>query len=232
MSDELKRKLARDILRHIPQEGVIAFGSGKTVNAIIRSIGDNVEKYANLIVLSGSSLTSETLTQSGIKETFYSPGMEIDLCIDGADQICSTDPHYILKGRGGALLREKVLWRAAEKVYVAVTDDKIVPAINGAIPIEFDPFAYPHVLKMLKFFYQDFSWELRKHTTGIPFYSDGGNYIIDLHPPSSIGDPHGVAYRLKGITGVIESGLFTDFSNVTAYIVDDTETRKLQLNMQ
>ncbi len=231
MQDELKKRLGEEILPLIPEEGVVAFGSGSTVNEVIRTVGKDPDKFKDVKFLSGSSLTSTELNNAGLTEVRFMPGMEVKLCIDGADQICTEEPHHILKGRGGALLREKVLWRVSERVVVAVTEDKVVPHITGAIPIELDPFSLPHVYRMLGFFYQDFTWELRRHSTGIPFYTDGGNYIVDLHPSSGLGDPHGVNYRLKGVTGVVDTGLFTDFKDVTAHIAGMESTRTLDLVM-
>jgi ribose 5-phosphate isomerase A len=137
---------------------------------------------------------------------------EIDVTVDGADEV-SPDLDLI-KGLGGALVREKIVAHASNRVIIVVDDSKMVKQLGtrAPIPVEVVPFAVDSL--MLKLVRWKGSVKIREKN-GRPFVSDNGNTILDWQY-DAIEDPHGVEMKLKSITGVVDSGIF---SNVAAMVI-------------
>lgn len=228
--DTLKQALANLLLDELPKEGVIALGSGSTVNAIIEAIGARRTEFLNVKFLSASSLTSEKLRLQNIPEVKYHPLMTVELCIDGADQIRLKSPNFIIKGRGGALFREKLLWLRARKIWVTVTPEKWAERYTFTIPIEVDPFATEMVLHQLEELelFENPEFLVRKHQTGIPFYTDNGNIIIDIAYKRLSSDLRSIHHHLKQMSGVLETGIFSEFEGTPIFAYTIQENGKVE----
>ncbi|MHA2250058.1 MAG: ribose 5-phosphate isomerase A [Candidatus Kariarchaeaceae archaeon] len=207
-NDFVKLQVAQHIAKDIPEEGIIAFGSGTTVNLIIEEVS---KLHTNIEVISSSSSTSYKLAQHGIKElTIDTLSSEIPLCIDGADQIKLGHQHHILKGHGAAFVREKILWKNSAKVILGITSNKIVKQITEHIPIEIIPSSYKLFNDQLSELDLDnFSLSLRTHgVSQTPVITDNHNYIVDLYYTEPIDDLVALHQQFKQFTGVVDTGLF------------------------
>lgn len=211
-----KRTAARAAVDMIADGMFVALGSGSTVNQAVDALANRVETGLSIRVVAASTATEVSLDQVGIPVTYPGPDDAIDLYIDSADEC---DPaRNLLKGRGGALLREKVLATAAAHVAIMIDETKRVPVLGtGPLPIEVLPFARILVGGNLQRI--GISWTLRDHDRE-PFLTDNGNIILDCQIPD-IRDPETVDRTLSDIPGVLETGLFIGL--VDTLIVGDGE---------
>lgn len=140
----------------------------------------------------------------GLKIADESNFVDIDVVFDGADQIDSD--FNMIKGGGGALLREKVLISAANKVVILADDTKFVKRLTQSVPIEIHKFARSFLLKRLREI--GGSPKLRMMDKGYPYVTENGNIVLDTSF-DSIGNIRNKEIELKNIPGVLEVGLFT-----------------------
>ncbi|HWA48244.1 MAG TPA: ribose 5-phosphate isomerase A, partial [Dongiaceae bacterium] len=134
----------------------------------------------------------------------------IDLSIDGADQV---DPHYaMIKGRGSALLREKILARHARRRIFIVDRGKLVPVLGQIdLPVEVVPYGWTHTAALLA---ERLSSEVRLRRAGDAIVTtDNGNYLLDC-PIGDLRDPHSVDRDLRSIPGIVETGIFVDMVDI------------------
>jgi ribose 5-phosphate isomerase A len=202
-----KIEAARQSLAHVHAGMVVGLGSGSTAAEMVRLLGEQVR--AGLAIRGvGSSTTTEALArQAGIPLIALADVDALDVTIDGADEV---DPQgRMIKGRGGALLREKVLAAHSKALVIIIDRRKQVAALGAApVPIEVTPFAEAIVARDLA--------KLGGHAVlrvadGAPYVTDGGNHILDT-AFGLIADPDALAARLDGTVGVVEHGLFVGFS--------------------
>ncbi|PKG22043.1 ribose-5-phosphate isomerase RpiA [Niallia nealsonii] len=182
---------------------VVGLGTGSTVYYTIVKIADMIK---NGLTISGvaTSVQTENLAKSlGIPLLDLNTVQKIDIAIDGADEI---DPQFCaIKGGGGALLREKLIAKHAEKFIVVVDSHKIVQQLGGfPLPVEVVPFGAKLTEKAI----QKFGCKtVFREKEGKAFVTDNGNYIIDCYF-SRMEKPKELAMALNGIPGVVENGLF------------------------
>jgi ribose 5-phosphate isomerase A len=149
--------------------------------------------------------TAALAKKLGIPLTDFERHRRIDLTIDGADQI-EQGTLNLVKGLGGALLREKIVAEASARMIVIADDSKLVPKLGAAtpLPVEIVPFGWPLVLDRLKELWAE--CVLRRDGDTL-FVTNGGNYVADCRF-DTIADAASLQARLKAITGVVETGLF------------------------
>jgi ribose 5-phosphate isomerase A len=202
-SDQLQ-EIAERALGYVAEGNVVGLGSGRAATAFIRALGERVKQGLNARGVP-TSLESERLAiELGIPLTTLDEVTELDVDIDGADEI---DPQLgAIKGYGGALLREKIVARASKKLVLLVGDEKLVPKLGarGRLPVEAISFGLGATMRHLQ------RLGLKPQTRlkdGEPFITDNGNLILDcaLEP---IDDPVGLDRALRDIPGVVETGLF------------------------
>ena len=210
MNDEKKLSAAKEAIKYIKDGMVIGIGTGSTVKPFIDLLNREVTENGLKISAIPTSDASKDALHKSIKVLDNDLSVTSDLSIDGADKI-SRD-FYLIKGGGGALLREKYV-ALNTKVNITIADDsKIVPSLRDhPLPIEIVPFGYLHTIKGLV--NKGFTGSLRKKD-GSTFITDGGNYIYDIDLKEPISDPENMHYTLKGLTGVIETGLFLRTSEI------------------
>ncbi len=176
----------------------VGLGSGTTVQRIIRAL---VRRRPRAKFVPASSSTEELARRSGLNLIpLETP--ELDLVLDGADEV---DPEFnALKGKGGALTREKILCHAAKKVILVVDRTKLVRTLGGPVPVEVLPFALTFVGRKL----EELGGEPRlREVSGSPFLTDNGNYILDT-AFGKIRDPVKLEREINQMPGVIENGIF------------------------
>ncbi|MGE3818555.1 MAG: ribose-5-phosphate isomerase RpiA [Isosphaeraceae bacterium] len=185
---------------------IVGLGSGTTAMEVVRVLGDRLRDEGLAIQgVATSEATAERARSLGIPLTDLDDVDGIDLVIDGADRIDTA--FRMIKGRGGALLREKIVACVAKRRVIVVTPEKRVAHLGGAapLPVEVSPMGTRHIEGRLR----DLGARtaLRALENGRPFHTDGGNRIVDCHF-DEIDDPARLDQRLKGVVGVFETGLF------------------------
>src|SRR5205809_2554541 len=212
MSDDLKKQAALAALDEIRNGMIVGLGTGSTAAHFIRALGSRARDGLKVVGIPTSEDSARLAKEAGVPLTTFRDHPEIDITVDGADEV---SPELdLIKGLGGALVREKIVVHASKRVIIVVDDSKMVTQLGtrAPIPVEVVPFAVDSV--MLKLVRWKGSVTIREKD-GRPFVSDNGNTILDWQH-GAIYDPHGVEAKLKGITGVVDSGIF---SNVAAMVI-------------
>jgi ribose 5-phosphate isomerase A len=206
--DELKKLVGEEAAAYVKDGMKIGLGSGSTMYYTVKALGERVKEGLQIAGIPTSNITAEWAEEFGIPLTDFSEVTQLDLAIDGADEVDS-DLHLI-KGGGGALLREKIVADAAEKLLIIVDESKMVPQLGKfPLPIEIVPFGWEGTVE--KVAQLGVSPVLRKKE-GEVFVTDNGNYILDI-PYEKIDDPVTLHDQLKSIVGVVETGLFVHMAD-------------------
>jgi ribose 5-phosphate isomerase A len=217
---EAKEMAAREALKFVESGQVVGLGSGGTVSIFVNLLGEKVRKEKLKVKCVASSKASEKIAiKNKLKVADLNEVEKIDLAIDGADQV---DRNLdLVKGYGGALLREKVIDYRARKFVVIVDESKIRPVLGGRIPLEVLPFGSYSVKKeLLKLGVRS---SLRKIDKKI-FLTDNRNWILDAEF-ESLENPKEMEVFLKSIPGVMEVGIFT--KNICVVIVGSENKVKI-----
>jgi len=203
--DELKRRAAEAAVALVEDGMTLGLGTGSTVRFALEALGRRVRDGLRVRALASSSGTERLAGELGIPLVGFAEIDSIDLVIDGADEV-SADLQMI-KGGGGALLREKILAAAADRVAIIADDAKKVEVLGRfPLPVEVVPFG--HELFVRRRRAEGIEAELRQRD-GRPVQTDSGNLIVDC-PFHQIPDPAGLHLRLVAEPGVVETGLFID----------------------
>lgn len=184
---------------------LVGLGSGSTAEAMVRALGGRVASGLRVTGVATSSRTKALAQEFGIPLRLLSESGPLDLCIDGADEI---DPDLnLVKGRGGALLHEKLVAVRARRLVIIASSEKLVDRLGSRypIPVEVVPFGWQHTADRIRAL--GLEPVLREDPGGVPFLTDGGHHILDCRS-EPIPDPVALATALKLVTGVVEHGLF------------------------
>lgn len=225
-SGERLRRIGERAAAEVQAGMTVGLGTGSTAEAMIHALGARVDSGLQMTGIATSDRTTELANRLNIPLLPLDSVDRIDLCIDGADEI---DPDLnVVKGRGGALLFEKLVARQAERYVIIASNEKLVPnlGVRLPLPVEVVPLGWRYTSKLISA--MDLAPELRTTETGDPYMSDGGHYILDCTPPvGGFTDPGTVAANLKMLVGVVEHGLFIGMANLALTIDEDglvTET--------
>jgi ribose 5-phosphate isomerase A len=197
------QKLAKQAVKLVSGAKVVGLGSGNTAGLIVREMAKLPGKESIEFVPTSLQIKLEA-EKSSLRIADENRIPDIEIVIDGADQIDSK--FNMIKGGGGALLREKVLISAAQKVVIVADESKFVQSFTRSVPIEVHPMARSVVSK--KLIEMGVQPALRTLEKGYPFITENGNIVLDTNFPS-IYDPKKKEAELKNIAGVLEVGLFT-----------------------
>lgn len=192
------------------QDGmVVGLGTGSTAYYAIEKIGERVAQGLQIRAIATSNASEELALKYGIPLIPASEVERLDIAIDGADEV---DPEMaLIKGGGGALLREKLVAINSDRFIVIADSGKIVPQLGQfKLPIELVPFCYEWTLGQLKRNY-DVQFEMRTRD-GELYVTDNGNYIVDA-AFGKIPSPAQLSHELKMMTGVVDHGLFVDIAD-------------------
>lgn len=212
--DDLKKIAAYKAVEHVKSGMVVGLGTGSTAKHAVDRIAELLQqgKLKDIVGIATSMKTHEQAVSLGIPLSDLDSHPIVDLSIDGADEV---DPELnLVKGRGGSLLREKMVESASKKFIVIVDESKLVNHIGGsglAMPVEVIPFCWNHSLKRLVALFADAGCvgELRKCAdSGKAYVSDNGNYIIDLYFQRDIGDLNEASDAILRLPGIVEHGMF------------------------
>jgi ribose 5-phosphate isomerase A len=198
------QKLAEEAVRLVKKDvKVVGLGSGSTVGFIVREMAKLPDKESVEFVPTSLQIKVEA-EKSSLRIADENRIPHTDIVFDGADQIDSE--FNMIKGGGGALLREKILISVAKKVVIVADASKFVQSFSRSVPIEVHPMARSVVSKKLV----EMSGQpvLRTLDKGYPLVTENGNLVLDTFFPS-ISDPKEMELKLNNIAGVLEVGLFT-----------------------
>jgi ribose 5-phosphate isomerase A len=193
---------------------VVGLGSGSTAVWAVRRIGERLQSgdLTDIVGIPTSSRTEAEAIKQGIPLVNLTDYPHVEVTIDGADEF---DPDLnLIKGGGGALLREKVVAQASQTVVIVTDDPKEVSRLGTTfkLPVEVVPFAIGTVEPFLKSLGS--TPALRRTDDGEPFYTDNGNAILDCHFPDGIADVPALSQTLSVRAGIVEHGLFVGLAKV------------------
>jgi ribose 5-phosphate isomerase A len=186
---------------------IVGLGSGSTAALAVRAIGRRVAQGLEIIGVPTSDKTAELARSLGIRLSTLDEHHRIDLTIDGADEV-EQGTLNLVKGLGGALLREKLVASATTRLVIIVDESKIVERLRlhqGPIPVEVVPFGFETTADRLRA--MGAVMARRNLADGQPFITDGGNCILDCGFPSAE-TATALQQQLDGTVGVVEHGLF------------------------
>jgi len=212
MSDELKKQAALAALDEIRSGMVVGLGTGSTAAHFIRALGDKVRMGMKVVAIPTSEATRRLAEEVGIPLTNFKYHPNVDVTVDGADEV---SPHLdLIKGLGGALVREKIVAHASQRIIIVVDESKLVRELGAktAIPVEVIDLAADRVVSQLR---QLGGEAVVREKNGKPFVSDNGNTIVDWKH-GAIDDAAALERHLKGMTGVVDSGIF---AGVTSAVI-------------
>ena len=215
----LKAALAREALKFVKSGMVIGLGSGTTAREFIKALASLKELEFLLVATSADSeiLAHEVGLGDRLRPMWAVD--RVDLAVDGADEV--TADKVLLKGRGGALLREKVVDYAAEKFVVLIERGKLVDKIpsKNPVPVEVLPWAWRYAARQIVQKYGG-SATLRMGEGKLgPVVTDNGNYILDWRPDCPV-DPS-LEDEIKHIQGVVETGIFAKRKDAVVLVADE-----------
>ena len=222
---EAKEAAALRAVSYVRDGMTIGIGSGSTATFAIRAIGERVMREGLRIRGVPTSTRSRSLAESlNIPEIDLTASVPIDLTIDGADEVDSN--LNLVKGGGGALLREKLVAKASRQLLIICDSTKLVPALGAfPLPVAVAPFGWETTRTRLQRFCEAIT--LRKSSDGNqPYLSDDGLYILDLHL-GKILDVPSLEENIKRTVGVVEVGLFVGLTSrvIIGYPDGHTEER-------
>ena len=202
--DDAIKALSSDALKFVKDDYVIGLGSGRAATALVRSLSKLIKLKGYNIRGVPTSLQIKLIAEKGGIPLVEADQVDfIDVVFDGADQIDSQK--YVIKGGGGALLRENILFSLAKKVVVMADKTKFVKNFTRTVPIEIHPLARNSVTKSIKKLGGES--QIRSLDRGYPFFTENGNIILDCDF-GTIKNPKILTQKIKQTPGVLESGIF------------------------
>ena len=203
--DDAIKALSLDALKNIKDEHVIGLGSGRAATALVKSLSKYIKTKKISIKCVPTSMQIKLIAEKGGLQLIEPDQIDkIDLVFDGADQIDKNK--FLIKGGGGALLKENILISAAKKVIIMADSSKFVKDFNRTVPVEVQPLARQIVWKKMENL--GGKPELRILDRGYPFVTENGNIILDCDF-GIIKSPKILQQKIINVPGVIEVGIFT-----------------------
>jgi ribose 5-phosphate isomerase A len=202
----------------VPDGTTIGLGTGSTADAMLTALGERVRQGLRMTGVATSARTIARAREVGIPLTSLDDVTSLSVCIDGADEI---DPGLnLIKGRGGALLYEKLVAERAVRLVIIASAEKLVDRLGMRLPlpVEIVPFGWSHTARRVATL--GLEPALRLTGDGQPFVTDGGHHILDC-ATHGIEDPAALGASLKAITGVVDHGLFVGMASLALTIDAD-----------
>jgi ribose 5-phosphate isomerase A len=208
--DDAIEALSNDALRLVRDNFIIGLGSGRAATTLVKSLAKLIKiKNFNIKGVPTSLQIKQIAEKGGIPLIEADQVEHIDIVFDGADQINSEK--FVIKGGGGALLRENILFSLAKKVVIMADKSKFVKNFTRAVPVEIHPLARKSVSDTIKKL--GGNAEIRTLDRGYPFFTENGNIILDCDF-GTIQNPKILTQKIKQVPGVLESGIFLRKPNI------------------
>ena len=212
-NDQEKEAAARASLRFVKDGQVVGLGTGSTAAYFIKLLAEEMKRGLRIRGISTSDRSRELAESLGIPLTTLDECQEIAVTVDGADEV---DPQLrLIKGGGGAMLREKIVASATKQLVIVADASKQVPMLGKfPLPVEVIRFAQALVVKRITALGAAVS--VRKNADGAPYVTDENNYILDCRF-GQIRDADTLARELSEMPGVVEHGLFIGMASVVLF---------------
>ena len=207
----LKIAAAESAVAQVTDGLIVGLGSGSTAALALNALGRRVLEGLRIVGIPTSEHTAAQARALGIQLSNLEDHPQVDITIDGADEV-EQEHLDLIKGRGGALLREKIIAGASKKLVIIVHSDKLVSrlGVKVPVPIEIVPFGWQVTAQRLSTLgAKPF---LRREPDGTPYRTDGGNYIIDC-AFETIDSAESLAREIDHVIGVVEHGLFVGLTS-------------------
>jgi len=209
--EQFKKAAAEAAVQLVESGMIVGLGTGSTAKLAVEALGRRVKDGLRIVGIPTSEHTAQQARDLGISISSLAEHAEIDLTIDGADEI-QRGSLSLIKGRGGALLREKVVASASRRLIIIADDTKLVDRLGAhfAVPVEVVQFGWQSAERKLQKL--GARTLLRKGGDQKTFVTDGGNFIVDCSF-GPIEEPRALDQQLNSVVGVVEHGLFLKMSS-------------------
>jgi ribose 5-phosphate isomerase A len=210
--DELKRAAALRAIEEVEDGMVVGLGTGSTAAFVVEGLGARVADGLQMVGIPTSERTAAQARRLGIPIATFAEHQRLDLTIDGADEV-ALGTLDLIKGLGGALLREKIVAAASSRLIIVVDQEKLVERLgeHTPVPVEVTQFGWQVTAAALA---QLGCSPQRRYTSGEqPYITDGGNYILDCRF-GPLADPGIIERRIAKTVGTVESGLFVGRASI------------------
>ena len=214
--EKLKKLAAGEAVKYVKDGMIVGLGTGSTAMHAIKMIGEMVRDGIEIVGIPTSKKTEEIAVANGIKIGDLNDYEEIDVTIDGADQI--DKKLNLIKGGGGALLREKIVASCSKKEIIIADESKLVEKFSFPLPVEVIPFGWRRTMDKLKNL--GFEPNLRHG-----FITDNGNYIIDCKYEEIA---YGMEEKINNLPGVAGNGLFINMADMAIIAFSDGKIKKMR----
>ena len=216
MSDrEAQKRRAAERAVELVQDGMkLGLGTGSTARHVLQVLAERRTRgeLRDIIAVATSSATEQQARELGIPLSTLDETPELDLGIDGADEVDGR--LNLIKGLGGALLWEKIVAAACRQFVVVVDDSKLVDRLGSKSPLPVEVVAFGWTTQLKPIAALGARATLRTKADGSAFWTDGGHHILDCSFQQGINDPQALQNALKSRPGVVETGLFLDMASV------------------
>src|SRR5579875_440133 len=220
--DDAKVMAARKSLEFVEPGMVVGLGSGTTATHFIRLLGERVQAGLKVRGIASSKASEELAASLGIPVIDFRTVTQIDVAIDGADEV---GPGLaLIKGGGGALLREKIVASAAKQFVIVADGSKVVRRL-GRFPLPVEVIQLAEPLVRLRLEALGLRPTRRRAKDGSDYITDEGNFILDC-ATGEMEDPAKIAAEIRALVGVVEHGLFLHMAT-RALIADENGVREL-----
>lgn len=209
--DQLKIAAAESAAAQVKSGMIVGLGSGSTAAFAVSALGRRVRDGLRIVGIPTSETTAAQARELAIPLTTLSEQPRVDVTIDGADEVEEGNLNLI-KGHGGALLREKIVAISSERLVIVIHDSKLVKRLGSSfpVPVEVVPFGWQTTARHLA----DLGMRptLRRNPDGQPYRSDGGNYIVDCAFQPGV-PVEQLANQLDHVVGLVEHGFFVGLTS-------------------
>lgn len=225
--DALKKEAALTAVAMVQDGMVVGLGTGSTAAFAIDGLIARVRDGLSIVGIPTSERSARQAEAGGIRLVDFADRTRVDLTIDGADEIADGSLDLI-KGLGGALLREKIVAAASDRLVIIADEPKLVHGLGGTcpVPVEVVPFGWQTTAARIASLG---ARPVLRQTGSEAFRTDGGNLILDCHF-GLIADPVAVEASLSATVGVVETGLFISMAS-TALVATATGVRRLDRSL-
>jgi len=210
--DQLKRAAAQRAIEEVEDGMVVGLGTGSTAAHVVKGLAARVAAGLRVVGIPTSERTAAQARRLGIRIATFAEHQRLNLTIDGADEV-QTGTLNLIKGLGGALLREKIVAAASDRLVIVVDQEKLVDQLgqHTPVPVEVTQFGWQVTAAALA---KLGCVPERRYAAGEqPYVTDGGNYILDCRF-GTLADPGLVERNIAMTVGTVESGLFVGRSSV------------------
>jgi ribose 5-phosphate isomerase A len=217
--DELKRAAAYRAIDYVEDGMVVGLGTGSTAYFVVEGLGERVKQGLRITGIPTSERTATQARSLGIPLATFAEHQHIDLTIDGADEV-ERGSLNLIKGLGGALLREKIVAASSRRLVIVVDQEKLVDQLGDHTPVPVEAVQFGWQASAARLAELGAEPVLRHAHEDHPFITDGGNYTLDCRF-GRIADGKTLEQRIISIVGVVDCGLFID--RAAAVIVAATD---------